>query len=226
MTKTNELWDSFWAVHASKNDIFHRLLWLVRLLFSSAYSKHIAQAMGKLDSARFLEIGCGSARTLHYLGQSYKACECYGLDLSPQAIQLVRSINPAFQTAIADAFALPLESNQFDACFSIGLIEHFTREQARQIISEKARVTKIGGLVIIMVPWESSVYNLIVRRAFGSHWPFGDENPFQRRELIHFMEQLGLEENKIHVIYGSTLLGIGRKKGSCIASLDQSYCLE
>jgi SAM-dependent methyltransferase len=216
MTNVNDLWDSFWAVHASKKNILHRLLWLVRLLFSSAYSKHITLALGKLASPRFLEIGCGSARTLHYLSQSYDACQCYALDLSPQAIHLVRSINPAFQAAIADAFALPLESNQFDACFSIGLIEHFTREQARQIVSEKARVTKIGGLVIIMVPWKSSVYNQVVRRAFGSHWPFGDENPFRRRELALFMEQLGLEENKVHVIFGSTLLGIGRKKGSCI----------
>jgi SAM-dependent methyltransferase len=214
MTDTNELWDSFWAIHASKNDILHRLLWHVRILFSSAYSKHIASAMGTHVTPSFLEIGCGSARTLHYLSRFYKACECYALDLSPQAIHLVRSINPAFHSSIADAFALPLESNQFDACFSIGLIEHFTREQARQIISEKARVTKIGGFVIIMVPWKNSVYNLIVRRAFGSHWPFGDENPFHRRELALFMEQLGLEENKVHVIYGSTLLGIGRKKRS------------
>lgn len=214
MSNTNDLWDSFWAVHASKKDILHRLLWLIRFLFSSAYSRHIARAVGKYDSAKFLEVGCGSARTLHYLDRSYESCECYALDLSPQAIHLVRSINPEFQAAIADAFSLPFESNQFDACFSIGLIEHFTREQARQMVSEKVRVAKVGGLVAVMVPWESSVYNLIVRRAFGSHWPFGDENPFHRRELVLFMEQLGLDGNKVHVIYGSTLLGIGRKKGS------------
>jgi len=53
---------------------------------------------------------------------------------------------------------------------------------------------------------------LIVRKAFGKHWPFGDENPFHRGELAEFMKQLGLSEIKIHVIYGSTLLGIGHKE--------------
>jgi hypothetical protein len=104
-----------------------------------------------------------------------------------------------------------LETGQIDVSFSIGLIEHFTREQAGQIVSEKIRVTKTGGLVAIMVPWESSVYNLIVRKAFGRHWPFGHENPFHRRELSLFMEQLGLAEIEIHVIFGTTLLGIGHK---------------
>jgi SAM-dependent methyltransferase len=209
---TNGLWDSFWAVHASKNDIFHRFLWLVRFLFSSAYARHISRSTGKLTSAKLLEIGCGSARTLHYLDQIYESCECYALDLSPQAIQLVRSINPLFQTAIADAFALPLESNQLDVTFSIGLIEHFSRDQAGEIVSEKIRVTRSGGMVAVMVPWISSVYNLIVRKAFGRHWPFGNENPFHREELSLFMQQLGLVEIEIHVIYGTTLLGIGRKQ--------------
>jgi ubiquinone/menaquinone biosynthesis C-methylase UbiE len=205
------LWDSFWAVHASSNDLFHRFLWLLRFLFSSAYAKHIARATGRLNSAKLLEIGSGSARTLHYLDQTYEACECFALDLSPQAIHLVRSINPKFQTAIGNALSLPIETGQFDVSFSIGLIEHFTREQAGQIVSEKIRVTRTGGMVAVMVPWESSVYNLIVRKSFGRHWPFGDEDPFHRRELAEFMEQLGLRNIKIHVIYGSTLLGIGRK---------------
>jgi hypothetical protein len=73
-------------------------------------------------------------------------------------------------------------------------------------------VTRPSGVVGIMVPWQNSVYNLIVRKAFGRHWPFGNENPFRRAELATFMETLGLQDVKIYVIYGSTLLGVGRKK--------------
>jgi SAM-dependent methyltransferase len=205
------LWDSFWAVHASSNDLFHRLLWRVRFLFSSAYAYWMAQTTGKLESARLLEVGCGSARTLHYLDRIYAKSSCYALDLSPQAIDVVREISPSFYTGVASATELPLVKDSFDISFSIGLIEHFTREVAAQMVSEKIRVTHPGGWVGIVVPWESSVYNLIVRKAFGKHWPFGDENPFHRQELAKFMEQLGLSDIKIHVIYGSTLLGIGRK---------------
>jgi len=205
------LWDSFWAVHASSNDLFHQLLWRIRFLFSSAYAHWMAETTGKLESARLLEVGCGSARTLHYLDRIYTKSSCYALDLSPQAIDVVREISPGFLTGVASATELPLVKDSFDVSFSIGLIEHFTREVAAQMVSEKIRVTRPGGLVGIVVPWQSSVYNLIVRKAFGKHWPFGDENPFHRRELAEFMGQLGLSDIKIHVIYGSTLLGIGRK---------------
>jgi SAM-dependent methyltransferase len=211
-TDANEgLWDSFWAVHASSNDLFHQLLWRIRFLFSSAYAYWMAQSTGKLKSVRLLEVGCGSARTLHYLDQIYDKSKCYALDLSPKAIDVVRQISPDFYTGVASAIELPLAKDTFEVSFSIGLIEHFTREMAAQMVSEKIRVTRPGGLVGIVVPWESSVYNLILRKAFGKHWPFGEENPFHRRELTLFMEKLGLRDVKIHVIYGSTLLGIGRK---------------
>ncbi|MGC1377301.1 MAG: class I SAM-dependent methyltransferase [Anaerolineales bacterium] len=181
-------------------------------MFSRAYAGRIFKYMGKNPNANILEVGCGSARTLHYLGDILGGSHCFGFDLSSNAIKLLRSISPTFHAAVGSAFELPIVDEKFDASFSIGLIEHFTREQAAQMVNEKIRVTRPGGVVGIMVPWQNSVYNLIVRKAFGRHWPFGKENPFRRAELATFMETLGLQDVKIHVIYGSTLLGIGRKK--------------
>jgi SAM-dependent methyltransferase len=211
LAPTNGLWDSFWATHAVKDDLFHILLWRIRFLFTSKYAYHIARYTSRLRSAKLLEVGCGSARTLHYLGQRYDDSISYALDLSPQAIKVVEQLSPDFHAAVASAFELPIRENEVDVSFSIGLIEHFTREQAAQMVREKIRVTRPGGTVGIVVPWQSSVYNLVIRRAFGKHWPFGDEDPFHRRELAEFMENLGLHDVRIHVIYSSSILGIGRK---------------
>ena len=208
----HSIWDSFWADHASSENVFHFLLWRIRFLFSRAYATRIFKYMGKNPDASLLEVGCGSARTLHYLNDFLGGSYCFGLDLSPIAIKLLQSISPTFHAAVGSAFELPLVDGKFDASFSIGLLEHFTREQAAQMVNEKIRVTRPSGVVGIMVPWQNSVYNLIVRKAFGRHWPFGNENPFRRAELATFMETLGLQDVKTHVIYGSTLLGIGRKK--------------
>jgi SAM-dependent methyltransferase len=208
----NSLWDSFWAVHATSENPFHYLLWRIRFLFSKAYAIKIFKYMEKPDKASILEVGCGSARTLHYLSNAIAESTCFALDLSPIAIKIVQKISPGFHAGVASALDLPLVANKFDASFSIGLIEHFTREQAAQMVNEKIRVTNFGGVVGVVVPWESSIYNLIIRKAFGRHWPFGDENPFHRKELAKFMETLGLKDIKIHVIYGSALLGIGRKE--------------
>lgn len=205
------LWDSFWAEHASRTNLLHRLLWLARFLFSSAYARELARFAGPLPSPSLLEVGCGSARTLHYLERNLRAKTCFAFDLSPQAIRLTRVISPHFHSAVADALRLPLPAVNVDVSFSIGLIEHFSREQAEAMMREKARVTRPGGVVAVMVPWKNSVYNLIVRRAFGKYWPFGDEYPFRRRELAEMLKNIGLEDVKIFVIYGSTLLGAGRK---------------
>jgi ubiquinone/menaquinone biosynthesis C-methylase UbiE len=207
----NSLWDSFWATHATSENTFHYLLWRIRFLFSRAYAGKIFKYMGKNSEANILEVGCGSARTLHYLDNFLGGSQCFALDLSSIAIQVVQKISPKFHAGVASAFDLPLIANKFDASFSIGLIEHFTRKQAAQMVNEKIRVTRPGGIVGIVVPWKSSVYNLIVRKAFGRHWPFGEENPFRRKELAQFMEILELQNVKIHIIYGSALLGIGRK---------------
>ncbi len=208
----HSIWDSFWADHASSENMFHWMLWRIRFMFSRAYAIRIFKYMEKKPNANLLEVGCGSARTLHYLDGFLSGSRCFGLDLSAIALRLLLSISPTYNATVGSAFELPLVADQFDASFSIGLIEHFTREQAAQMVNEKIRVTRSGGVVGIMVPWQSSVYNLIVRKAFGRHWPFGHENPFRRAELATFMETLGLQDVKIHVIYGSTLLGIGRKK--------------
>ena len=179
----------------------------------SAYARKISKVTGKLQSPSLLEVGCGSARTLHYLEGHFDNSTCYALDISPEAVRLVNQLSPSYFTSVASAFNLPLPDKYFDVSFSIGLVEHFTRVQAAQIMMEKIRVTRLDGWVCVMVPWASSVYNLIVRRAFGKYWPFGDEDPFHRAELADFMKEIGLCDASVSVIYGTTLLGIGRRPG-------------
>jgi SAM-dependent methyltransferase len=205
-----DLWDSFWAEHASSDHVFHRLLWRIRFLFSQAYARRLLAAADGCALTRLLEVGCGSARTLHYLNQKLPAGAGYALDKSPEAIKVVRQISPGFLCAVADAGCLPLECDTFDITFSIGLIEHFERSVAAMMVCEMVRVTSPPGLVAVMVPWRNSFYNL-VRNVFGQRWPFGHEQPFTRREIARFMAARGLADVQVHTIYGSTLLAIGRK---------------
>jgi SAM-dependent methyltransferase len=204
------LWDSFWAEHASSDQLFHRLLWRIRFIFSLAYAKvlfKLSQPAG--HTSPLLEVGCGSARTLHYLSQRLPNQPCLAFDLSPHALRLVGQLSPEFRRAVSDASRLPLEDGACGVAFSIGLIEHFDRQAAAEMVREMARVTAPAGLVAVMVPWKSSLYNLL-RQTAGSHWPFGHENPFRRTELKNFMCAQGLQDVRLHVIYFSTLLATGR----------------
>lgn len=207
---TGELWDSFWAEHASSERLFHRVLWRIRFLFSRAYARRLLAAAAGVPPVRLLETGCGSARTLHYLSEQAPGGTAFALDKSPQAIKLVRQISPGFACAVADAACLPLPCGTIDIAFSIGLIEHFERRLAAQMVLEMVRVSRPRGLVAVMVPWRNSFYNL-VRNVFGHRWPFGHEQPFTRPEIARFMSAQGLSDVRVHTIYASTLLAIGRK---------------
>ncbi len=207
------LWDSFWAEHASSQSMFHRVLWRIRFLFSRAYARRLLAAPAHNATVRLLEVGCGSARTLHYIHAAQADSQCFALDLSPEAIKVVRQISPDFICLVANANQLPLADQFSHITFSIGLIEHFERNVAAQMVREMARVTEADGLVAVMVPWRNSFYN-VVRRLFGARWPFGHEQPFSHTELAALMSAQGLLDVRVHTIYGSTLLAIGRKAES------------
>jgi SAM-dependent methyltransferase len=207
------LWDSFWAEHASSDQLFHRLLWRVRFVFSLAYAKVLFKLAQPAAGSPLLEVGCGSARTLHYLSLRLPDHPCFAFDLSPQALNLVQKLSPQFRPVVSDACRLPLEDGACGVSFSIGLIEHFDRQVAADMVREMARVTEPSGLVAVMVPWKGSFYNLL-RQVAGSHWPFGHENPFRRAELNNFMCAQGLQDVRLTVIYFSTLLATGRKPGN------------
>ncbi|MCA1554017.1 MAG: class I SAM-dependent methyltransferase [Chloroflexi bacterium] len=165
-----DLWDSFWAEHASSDKLIHRLLWRIRCLFSRADARRLLATPHHNSVERLLEVGCGSARTLHYMRAQQPTSQCFALDKPPEAINVVRQISPNFLCLVSDANQLPLTTAFFHITFSIGLIEHFARAEAAAMMREMIRVTEDGGLVAVMVPWRNSFYNL-VRQVFGARWP-------------------------------------------------------
>ena len=217
MATTNvQIWDHFWAEHAQKQSLFHTLLWEVRFLFSRAYANAIRRTVGNLPAPRLLETGCGSAQTLRFLTGHYPHSRCAAVDFSPEAIMLAKIKHPTFAAMQGNSLCLPIASNSFDVSCSVGLIEHFTRADAAQICREKARVVRPGGWVAVIVPWKSSVYNLVLRRLAGKYWPFGEEDPFRRAELVRLMMEIGLAHVSVDVVYGTTLVVIGQKQAPAV----------
>ena len=96
-----------------QRNAFHYFLWRIRFLFSRAYAGKLYRSMGKPSEALAVEVGCGSARTLHYPHQMIGAGDCVALDLSPIAIQIVRRVSPGFHAGVASAFDLPMVSGGF-----------------------------------------------------------------------------------------------------------------
>jgi SAM-dependent methyltransferase len=121
----------------------------VKVAAAAAQALHVEQdlkdfvAQEKLQDGKILEIGAGQG-ALQDLVDHYT-----GLDISPT---VQRFFHKPF--VLGSATALPFPNDQFDATWSIFVLEHIpTPEQA---LREMRRVTKDGGYIYLYPAWSCS----------------------------------------------------------------------
>jgi SAM-dependent methyltransferase len=212
------VWRAFWNRQIRSKGILHLAIRLLRKIYAQPTASHIARycrsaaAIGthRSDKPAILEVGCGSAAISRAVMDLVPAARVMGLDIASEPFPLARRRLPDIWLAIADARALPIASCSFDLILSIGLVEHFSRETALDLVLDMKRVTRRGGVLALTVPSLESPMDWI-RRLMGSRYPFGVEYPFTRDEFGKLLESAGLERVETRVILSSRLLALGRK---------------
>lgn len=133
-----------------------------------------------------LDVGCGVGPSVIYLGGSGYRAE--GIDRDPQlvarAAELTARLAPTSHVSLGDALALPYSDDSFDACFSLGVLEHFDDETFVAALREQRRVAKVV-LTVLPTPWTKLAE--IVQ----------DERFFSRRRLAELHRRAGLEARSI-----------------------------
>ena len=108
------------------------------------FIEYFAGVVAARSTGRILEIGCGEGILLARL----QAREKLAVDISAKALQLARSRSGA-ECAAALAERLPFADSEFDAVFSVGVMEHFLDENAA--CAEIRRVLKPRGAYIALI---------------------------------------------------------------------------
>jgi SAM-dependent methyltransferase len=123
--------------------------------FMGRYSSRLAAQMADLAGVeagqRVVDVGCGPGALTDELVSRVGAGEVTAVDPAPQFVAAVQERYPGVGTHIAPAEDLPLESGTFDAALA-QLVVHFMGDPVRGI-SEMARVTRDGGIVVACV-WD------------------------------------------------------------------------
>uniref|UniRef100_K3W7F8 Methyltransferase type 11 domain-containing protein n=1 Tax=Globisporangium ultimum (strain ATCC 200006 / CBS 805.95 / DAOM BR144) TaxID=431595 RepID=K3W7F8_GLOUD len=100
-------------------------------------------------SALVADVGCGNGK---YLGGSPHVC-MIGSDRSLPLLQTCAQSGKNYNLFGCDALKVPLRTGAFDAAISIAVLHHIsTRARRIALISELARIVKVGGRVFI-VAW-------------------------------------------------------------------------
>ncbi len=95
----------------------------------------------------WVDVGCGTGIFVEELS---KECRSYGIEPSPEGIELYLRSNRSRNLVAGSILSLPVQSQTVDIATSLDVFEHIKDD--RQAISEIIRVVRKGGLIVIMVP--------------------------------------------------------------------------
>ncbi len=111
-----------------------------------------------------IELGCGSARFLKGLLESYPKLSAWGLEVDK--IQHQKNIAqdvPRLKWVEAGAQDIPAQDGQFDGALMLKSLHHVPVEDMDKALQEVARVVKAGGWFFVAEPVYAGALNGIMR---------------------------------------------------------------
>ena len=156
-------------------------------------------------SSRILDIGCGHGALLYFLGQEGYS-NLQGVDGSGEQVELARQLGIAgVELADAQDYLRSRGSESADVVALFDVLEHLTRQEAFDLLTEVRRVLAPGGMCIGHVPNAEGIFGSrirygdltheqaftasSIRQMFGA-LRFGKTECFEDKPVVHGMKSL------------------------------------
>lgn len=144
--------------------------------------------LGGAEGLRSIELGSGRGDVSALLAK--RGAEVTLLDRSEAALREARwrfdRLNLDARYTSDDMLGnLASRAGSFDLSLSLGVVEHFVRDDRTRVIEAHRRVLRPGGLAMISVPHAWCVPYRVWKAylELRGWWPYGMELPYARREL-------------------------------------------
>ena len=200
----------------AKDAVFSRLL--------DRYAAHLKLP----DSAKVLDIGCGTGAVLRTLaqragfeGQLYGVDQCQPFVDAAREFTNEQGMDGRIDFRVGDAHRLDFPSEAFDAVIAHTLISHVSEPQ--QVLQEMARVVRPDGIVVIFDGDYASLTYAFPDHDFGHRMDVAladatFNNPRIMRDLPRLLPEHGLN---LDTAWGDAVTEIG--KGSYFKSFAETY---
>lgn len=159
-----------------------------------------------------LDVGCGTGLLDAHLRP---IGDLHGVDVSEAMIEEARAANPWALYEVADGAKLPYSDGRFDFVLASCLLHHVPREERGAVVRELARVTRRGGLTVVL---EHNPLNPLTRLAVMRCEFDDDAVLLGRREARARLAGAGLDvaEERYILVFpwrAGPLLGLERALG-------------
>jgi SAM-dependent methyltransferase len=166
--------------------------------------KVLLQAM--LPQGLHLEAGCGAGYWVAAL--RHHGLKIEGIEYSSDLVDLVHSANPQLPVRQGNALHIDRPDNYYDTYLSIGVVEHRI-EGPEPFLSEAYRVLKLGGKILISVPFFGPIRKLKSRLL-----PYDRELPdlpffqygFTSKEFTNILRKACFSIEEVRLLYSHRLL--------------------
>ncbi len=158
--------------------------------------RRLLKALVKEKSgSRVLEVGCGAGSFIKALKSARPELECFGTDISSEAIGQAKSMKDGVNYRQCTESALPYEEDEFDVVFFFDVLEHVSWPE--NFLIEIKRVLKRSGKIFVFVPCEKdflSAWNILdkfglkndLTKIFAGHI-----NIFTRKDVEKVLDKVG-----------------------------------
>jgi SAM-dependent methyltransferase len=148
-----------------------------------------------LQGKKVLEIGAGTGRDSFPLVEH--GAVVYQLDYAENSLRILKRLAEESNLPVSivggDTFRLPFRDGTFDIVFHQGLLEHFRKPVAEQLLRENIRILKPEGLLLVDVPQRWHSYTVAKHLLIAvDKWFAGWERSFSIGELRSVLRSMGL----------------------------------
>jgi ubiquinone/menaquinone biosynthesis C-methylase UbiE len=119
-------------------------------------------------TGKVLDLACGTGRTFDFLREN-SGLDLHGCDISQFLIDraVSRGCAPG-KLRVTDATKTDYRDNEFDYCYSIGSLEHFTKQGIEGFMRETRRIC--NGLGFHQIPVSKSGFNEGWITPYQAYW--------------------------------------------------------
>ena len=153
-----------------------------------------------------LEAGCGAGYWVAAL--LFHGLMIEGIEYASELVALVHSANPKLPVRQGNALHIDSPDSHYDTYLSIGVVEHRV-EGPEPFLTEAYRVLKLGGKILISVPYFGPIRLLKSRLSMYDRKPpdlLFFQYGFTSKEFTNYLQKAGFVIEQVRVLYPHRLL--------------------